>query len=99
MQAFFKFFFARRSACYFLDLKINRESQIVTTGGADTATPALGGGHGLVWVNTETHVYHKDGSCFYGTTKKGNYVSAGAVDQECAVLQDNDPGKDSSTIL
>jgi hypothetical protein len=50
MQAFFKFFFARRSACYFLDLKINRESQIVTTGGADTATPALGGGHGLVWV-------------------------------------------------
>jgi len=29
MQAFLKFFFARRSACYFLDLKINRESQIV----------------------------------------------------------------------
>jgi hypothetical protein len=58
-----------------LDLKINRESQIVTTGGADTATPALGGGHGLVWVNTETHVYHKEGSRFYGTTKKGNYVS------------------------
>ena len=39
------------------------------------ATPAAGGGHGLVWVNTETHVYHKEGSRFYGKTKKGKYVS------------------------
>jgi len=38
-------------------------------------TPAAGGGHGLVWVNTESHVYHKEGSRFYGTTKKGKYVS------------------------
>ena len=45
------------------------------TGGAGTATPAPGGGHGLVWVNTETHVYHKEGSRFYGTTKKGKYMS------------------------
>jgi hypothetical protein len=42
---------------------------------AAAATPALGGGHGLVWVNTATHVYHKEGSRFYGTTKKGKYVS------------------------
>ena len=40
-----------------------------------TATPAPGGGHALVWVNTEIHVYHKEGSRFYGTTKKGKYVS------------------------
>jgi len=39
------------------------------------ATPAPGGGRGLVWVNTESHVYHKEGSRFYGTTKKGKYVS------------------------
>jgi hypothetical protein len=39
------------------------------------ATPAAGGGHGLVWVNTATHVYHTEGSRFYGTTKKGKYVS------------------------
>jgi len=44
-------------------------------GGTGTATPAPGGGHGLVWVNTETHIYHKEGSRFYGTTKKGKYVS------------------------
>jgi hypothetical protein len=45
---------------------------------AETAakgTPEPGGGHGLVWVNTETHVYHKEGSRFYGKTKKGKYVS------------------------
>jgi len=29
----------------------------------------------LVWVNTETHVYHKEGSRFYGKTKKGKYAS------------------------
>ena len=28
-----------------------------------------------MWVNTATHVYHKEGSRFYGQTKKGKYVS------------------------
>ncbi|HZR06862.1 MAG TPA: hypothetical protein VFA61_13630 [Candidatus Udaeobacter sp.] len=37
--------------------------------------PAPGGGHGLVWVNTESHVYHREGSRFYGTTKKGKYMT------------------------
>jgi hypothetical protein len=45
------------------------------TGAAMNATPAAGGGHGLVWVNTDSHVYHKEGSRFYGKTKKGKYVS------------------------
>src|SRR5207302_11378194 len=39
------------------------------------ATRAPGGGHGLVWVNTESHIYHKEGSRFYGKTKQGKYVS------------------------
>jgi len=30
---------------------------------------------GWLWVNTATHVYHKEGSRFYGQTKKGKYVS------------------------
>jgi hypothetical protein len=42
---------------------------------AATNPPAAGGGHGLVWVNTESHVYHREGSRFYGTTKKGKYVT------------------------
>jgi membrane protein involved in colicin uptake len=42
---------------------------------AANAAPAPGGGPGLVWVNTDSHVYHKEGSRFYGKTKKGKYVS------------------------
>ena len=38
-------------------------------------SPAPGGGQGLVWVNSETHVYHKEGSRFYGTSKKGKYMT------------------------
>jgi hypothetical protein len=28
-----------------------------------------------VWVNTDSHVYHKEGSRYYGTTKKGKYMT------------------------
>ena len=40
-----------------------------------TNPPAPGGGHGQVWVNTETGVYHREGSRFYGTTRKGKYMT------------------------
>jgi hypothetical protein len=45
--------------------------------GAEEATnpPAPGGGHGQVWVNTQTGVYHREGSLFYGTTRKGKYMT------------------------
>jgi hypothetical protein len=46
-----------------------------TSAQAATKAPAPGGGHGKVWVNTETHVYHKEGSRFYGTTEKGKYMT------------------------
>jgi hypothetical protein len=42
---------------------------------AARATPEPGGGHGLVWVNTESHIYHKEGSRYYGKTKKGKYMT------------------------
>lgn len=43
--------------------------------GPATNAPAQGGGHGLVWVNTELHVYHREGSRFYGASKKGKYMT------------------------
>jgi hypothetical protein len=39
------------------------------------ATVAPGGGGGMVWVNTDSHVYHKEGSRFYGRTKQGKYMT------------------------
>ena len=36
---------------------------------------APGGGPGMVWVNTESNVYHCYGSKSYGTTKNGKYES------------------------
>ncbi len=40
-----------------------------------SGTVAPGGGPGLVWVNSITHVYHKQGSRYYGTTKHGKYMT------------------------
>lgn len=42
-----------------------------------------------MWVNTDSHVYHKEGSRFYGTTKKGKYVSEGD-----AIKEGDKPGKE-----
>jgi len=39
------------------------------------ATPMPGGGPGMVWVNTESHVFHREGSPYYGKTKQGKYMT------------------------
>jgi hypothetical protein len=44
---------------------------------------------GAVWVNTETHVYHKQGSRYYGKTKTGKYMS----EQE-AITEGNRPARE-----
>jgi hypothetical protein len=47
-----------------------------------SATPAPGGGPGMVWVNTKTHVYHQSSSRYYGKTKEGKYLSEEAAKAE-----------------
>jgi hypothetical protein len=43
------------------------------TGATDMAAPAAGSG--MVWVNTSTRVYHREGDRWYGKTKKGKYMA------------------------
>src|SRR4029453_4507116 len=54
-------------------------SSVPGQSGAETATtaPAVGGGHDLVWVNIEKHLYPRAGSRFYGPTKKAKYMTEG----------------------
>jgi hypothetical protein len=42
---------------------------------ATNETPSPGKGARTRVVNTNSHVYHKEGSRFYGKAKKGKYVS------------------------
>jgi hypothetical protein len=56
----------------------------------EAATPAPGGGPGLVWVNTKTHVYHSQKSRWYGTTKEGKYMT-----EEEAKADGNRPARSS----
>lgn len=42
---------------------------------APTLPLAAGGGKGLVWVNEESKVFHREGDRWYGRTKKGKYMT------------------------
>ncbi len=53
-------------------------SRSKSTRSASTAAANSGnqtGGPGMVWINPETKVYHKQGDQWYGKTKRGQYMT------------------------
>jgi hypothetical protein len=42
---------------------------------ATTRQAPLAKGAGMVWVNTDSGIYHKPGTRWYGKTKKGKYMT------------------------
>jgi hypothetical protein len=46
------------------------------------ATPTAPATAGMVWVNTDTKVFHREGDRYYGKTKHGKYMTESEAIQQ-----------------
>ena len=56
-----------------------------------TMTQAPGGGPGMVWLNSDSNVYHCPGTQYYGKTKQGSYMSEADAKAKGAHADHNHP--------
>ena len=60
----------------------NTMTNSMTSTASRTMKPRCKSGDPVVWVNTNSHVYHLQGSKYYGNTKEGKYECKTAADTE-----------------
>jgi hypothetical protein len=53
---------------------------VAQTTPSTAATPRCAAGDPVVWVNASSHVYHMQGTQYYGNTKSGKYECKSAAD-------------------
>jgi hypothetical protein len=51
-----------------------QQAQATQSGSSDKPQTPPANGAGVVWINTDTGVYHKQGTRWYGKTKHGKYM-------------------------
>jgi hypothetical protein len=51
-----------------------QQAQATQSSGSDKPQAPPANGAGVVWINTDTGVYHKQGTRWYGKTKHGKYM-------------------------
>jgi Helix-hairpin-helix motif len=62
--------------------RVEPQAQVPSAGMPETGIRSAAPAPGMVWVNTATKVYHREGDPYYGKTKHGKYMTEQEAIQE-----------------